>query len=146
MGALDDARAHVAKAQEFLAAAEFTLDLDLFNAAASSAVSSGINSKDAICLRLTGVSRKTDNHAQAVAELAQSGGVGTALTQTFSRLLSTPNTRPRQSRPQIREGRAMGDADAPSGHRRSSILSSSRRTPPAVLSADTVGRTTIYRT
>jgi hypothetical protein len=45
---LDDARAHLAKAQEFLAAAEFTLDLDLFNAATSSAVSSGINSKDAI--------------------------------------------------------------------------------------------------
>ena len=87
MGALDDARAHLAKAQEFLAAAELTLDLDLFNAATSSAVSSGINSKDAICLRLTGVSRKTDNHAQAVAELAQAGGVGAALTQTFSRLL-----------------------------------------------------------
>lgn len=46
MGALDDARAHLAKAQEFLAAAE-----------------------------------------QAVAELAQAGGVDTALTQTFSRLL-----------------------------------------------------------
>ena len=87
MGALDDARAHLAKAQEFLAAAELTLDLDLFNAATSSAVSSGINSKDAICLRLTGVSRKTDNHAQAVAELTQAGGVGAALTQTFSRLL-----------------------------------------------------------
>ena len=87
MGALDDARAHLAKAQEFLAAAEFTLDEDLFNATTSSAVSSGINSKDAICLRLTGVSRKTDNHAQAVAELARAGGVGAALTQTFSRLL-----------------------------------------------------------
>lgn len=87
MGALDDARAHLAKAQEFLAAAELTLGLDLFNAATSSAVSSGINSKDAICLRLTGLSRKTDNHAQAVAELTQAGGVGAALTQTFSRLL-----------------------------------------------------------
>lgn len=75
MGALEDAHAHLAKAQEFLAAAEFTLDLDLFNAATSSAVSSGINSKDAICLRLTGVSRKTDDHAQAVAELAQAGAL-----------------------------------------------------------------------
>jgi hypothetical protein len=84
---LDDARAHLAKAQEFLAAAEFTLDLDLFNAATSSAVSSGINPKDAIYLRLTGVSRKTDNHAQAVAELAQADDAGAALTQTFSRLL-----------------------------------------------------------
>ena len=33
------------------------------------------------------MSRKTDNHAQAVAELAQAGDAGAALTQTFSRLL-----------------------------------------------------------
>ena len=37
MGALDDARSHLAKAREFLEAAEVTLDLGLCNAAASSA-------------------------------------------------------------------------------------------------------------
>jgi hypothetical protein len=58
MPALDDARAHLAKAREFLEAAELTNDLGLFNAAASSAVTSGINSKDAICLTLTGRTRK----------------------------------------------------------------------------------------
>ena len=50
MSALDEARAHLAKAREFLEAAELTNDLQLFNAAASNAVTSGINSKDAICL------------------------------------------------------------------------------------------------
>lgn len=54
MRTLDEARAHLAKAREFLTAAELNLDLDLFNAATSNAVISGINSKDAICLRLTG--------------------------------------------------------------------------------------------
>ena len=130
MGALEDARAHLAKAQEFLAAAEFTLDLDLFNAATSSAVSSGTNSKDAICLRLTGVSRKSDNHAQAVADFAQAGGVGAGLTQTFSRLLRMKPAAQYQASSvarRCREGRAMGDADAPGGHRRSSILHSARR-------------------
>lgn len=34
MPALDDARAHLAKAREFLEAAELTNDLGLFNAAA----------------------------------------------------------------------------------------------------------------
>jgi uncharacterized protein (UPF0332 family) len=55
--ALSEARAHLRKAKEFLTAAEFSLDLDLFNAATSNAVTSGINAKDAICLRLTGRAR-----------------------------------------------------------------------------------------
>lgn len=87
MGALDDARSHLAKAREFLEAAEVTLDLGLCNAAASSAVSSGINSKDAICLRLTGVTGKTENHAQTIAELGVAGAAGASLTPTFSRLI-----------------------------------------------------------
>ena len=53
MTALDNARAHLTKAQEFLEAAELTNDLLLFNAAASNAVTSGINSKDAICVDAT---------------------------------------------------------------------------------------------
>jgi len=80
MGALADARSHLAKARELLKAAEVTLDLGLFNAAASSAVSSGFNSKDAICLRLTGVTGKTENHAQAIAELSAAGAAGASLT------------------------------------------------------------------
>lgn len=73
MTALDEAKAHLAKAREFLEAAELTNDLDLHNAAASSAVTSGINSKDAICLALTGRTNKSDNHNEAVAELRDAG-------------------------------------------------------------------------
>jgi hypothetical protein len=87
VGALDDARAHLAKAREFHEAAQITLDLEMLNAATSAAVSSGINSKDAICLHLTGTSSKTENHAQAITELTRSGPDGSAVAQTFSRLL-----------------------------------------------------------
>jgi hypothetical protein len=44
MGALDEARAHLDEAREFLQAAELTNDLGLCSAATSSAVTSGINS------------------------------------------------------------------------------------------------------
>ncbi|MEV8374705.1 HEPN domain-containing protein [Kribbella sp. NPDC056861] len=87
MTALEDARAHLAKAREFLEAAELTNDLQLFNAAASNAVTSGINSKDAICLTLTGRTRKTDNHTEAVTELKSAGPAGREASSTFSRLL-----------------------------------------------------------
>lgn len=56
--ALQDARAHLAKAREFLTAAESAASQDLHNAATSNAVVSGINSKDAICLQLTGTTTK----------------------------------------------------------------------------------------
>ena len=87
MTTLDDARAHLAKAREFLAAAGFNLDLELFNAATSDAVISGINSKDAICLRLTGTTRKADGHSEAVAELKAAGPDGAVLAPALSRLL-----------------------------------------------------------
>jgi hypothetical protein len=87
MTTLDDARAHLAKAREFLTAARSNLDLELFNAATSDAVISGINSKDAICLRLTGTTRKADGHNEAVAELKAAGPGGAALAPTLSRLL-----------------------------------------------------------
>lgn len=48
MSALTEARAHLAKAREFLDAAELSLEVDLYNAASSNAVISGINSKDAV--------------------------------------------------------------------------------------------------
>ncbi len=87
MGALDDARSHLIKAAEFLAAARANLTADRFNAATSDAVVSGINSKDAICLKLTGRTAQTDNHHSAVAELKGSGREGADLAPTLDRLL-----------------------------------------------------------
>lgn len=87
MGALDDARAHLAKAREFLEAAELTLEMELFNAATSSAVTAGINAKDAICLKVSGRSGKSDRHADAIAELTAVGPAGKQLAPSFRRLL-----------------------------------------------------------
>lgn len=91
MTALSDAQAHLRKAREFLDAAEVNLDLDLFNAATSSAVTSGINSKDAICLALTGRTAKADNHTDAVAELRRAGQSAKPLVTTLGRLLKLKN-------------------------------------------------------
>lgn len=87
MTALEDARSHLAKAREFLEAARSNLELDLYNATTSDAVISAINSKDAICLRLTGTTRKADGHHEAVAELRAAGPAGAALAPTLGRLL-----------------------------------------------------------
>jgi hypothetical protein len=59
----------------------------LDDAAASNAVTSGINSKDAICLALTGQARRSDNHAEAVVELKRAGAAGRDSSTTLSRLL-----------------------------------------------------------
>ena len=88
MTALEEARLHLAKAREFLDAAEASRDLGLDNAAASNAVISAINSKDAICLSLTGRTGNSDNHAQAVDDLRRSGPAGAKLTTTLTRLLN----------------------------------------------------------
>ena len=88
MSAMTEARGHLTKAREFLEAARLSHEMGLFNAAtASDAVVSGINSKDAICLRLTGVTRKGDSHADAVTELKAAGPVGAGLSPTLGRLL-----------------------------------------------------------
>lgn len=87
MSAPAEARAHLEKAREFLDAARTSLEFEHLNAATSNAVISGINSKDAICLKLTGRTRKADNHAEAVAELSSSGPGGAKLSATLSRLL-----------------------------------------------------------
>ena len=88
MSASEEARLHLAKAREFLDAAEASRDLGLDNAATSDAVISAINSKDAICLILTGHTSKSDNHGQAVDELKRSGPAGASLASTLSRLLN----------------------------------------------------------
>lgn len=87
MSPLTQAQDHLKKAQEFLEAAEFDLDLELFSAATSHAVIAGINSKDAICLKLTGRTQKSDNHHEAVAELKAAGPEGADVAATMSRLL-----------------------------------------------------------
>ena len=87
MSPLTEAKAHLAKAREFLEAAELNNELALDNAATSNAVTSGINSKDAICLKLTGRTGKTENRAEAIAELKSTGAVGRAQATTFDRLL-----------------------------------------------------------
>lgn len=91
MGALEEARGHLQKADEFLAAAESNLELDLCNAATSNAVSAGINAKDAICLKLTGRSGKADRHGEAVDELRRAGAEGARLAPTMARLLKLKN-------------------------------------------------------
>jgi len=87
VGALDESRAHLRKAREFLTAAGLEVERELYSAPASSAVLAGINAKDAICLRLTGRTGKSDDHRSAVPELAAAGPAGKALESTFRRLL-----------------------------------------------------------
>lgn len=87
MHPLAAAKAHLAKAREFLTAADVELSGELYTAAASSSVLAGINAKDAICLRTVGVTRKGDDHAAAINELARSGPVGKSLESTFRRLM-----------------------------------------------------------
>lgn len=84
---LQDAKAHLIKAQEFLAAAESEVSAERYNAATSNAVLSGINSKDAICLKLTGVTGKGEDHKSAVPELKRAGKAAAALAPTLERLL-----------------------------------------------------------
>lgn len=93
MSALSDAQAHLRKAREFLEAAEANLELGLLNAATSNAVTSGINSKDAICLKVTGTTGRTENHAEAIAELRRAGPLDSAKTLSvkLGRLLKFKN-------------------------------------------------------
>jgi hypothetical protein len=65
-----------------------TLTAERYNAATSDAVISGINSKDAICLKLTGKTAKTDNHQTAAVELREAGGIGPSAAVTLGRLLT----------------------------------------------------------
>jgi len=88
MGALEEARQYLAKAREFLEAAQVNLDLNLFNAATSNAVTSGINAKDAICLKVTGRTGKSDDHNTAVDELSRSGSDGKSVAPNLRRLLT----------------------------------------------------------
>jgi uncharacterized protein (UPF0332 family) len=81
------AHSHLRKARQFLDSARLNMDNELHDASASSAVLSGINSKDAICLALTGSTSKSEDHSRAVQELREAGPMGADLAPTFSRLL-----------------------------------------------------------
>lgn len=83
-----EAIAHLSKAEEFLSAAEMAAADGLFNAATSNAVTSGINSKDALCLALAGSTTKSDDHANAVAELKSAGGLAAEFANDLRRLLA----------------------------------------------------------
>jgi uncharacterized protein (UPF0332 family) len=88
MGAFDEVKQYLAKSREFLEAAQVNLNLNLFNAATSNAVTSGINAKDAICLRITGRTGKSDDHNAAVDELSRSSPDGKSVAPTLRRLLT----------------------------------------------------------
>ena len=87
MTQLKKAKLHLEKARQFLDAADLTRDMELYDAATSAAVSSSINSKDAICLSSTGVSARSDNPVMAVAELKAASKLAAELAPTFKRLL-----------------------------------------------------------
>ena len=87
MTASEEAQLHLSKAREFLDAADANRDRKLYNATTSDAIISAINSKDAICLALTGRTNKSDHHVDAVSELKRAGPAGAALSPTLSRLL-----------------------------------------------------------
>jgi hypothetical protein len=82
-----EARAHLDKAREFLAAARAALDANWHNAAAGSAVTAGINAKDALCFALAGRSTAAEDHRSAVAELRGLGQAGREPAVAFDRLL-----------------------------------------------------------
>lgn len=84
---LQDAKAHLVKAEEFLAAARSEASAERNNAATSNAVLSGINSKDAICLKLTGRTGKGEDHTSAVPELRRAGRTAAELAPLLERLL-----------------------------------------------------------
>lgn len=91
MTAIQEARAHLRKAEEFLDAAELAGSVGLHNAATANAVTSGINSKDAICLKLTGRTGKSESHADAVSELRRAGPATKPLATVLGRLLRLKN-------------------------------------------------------
>jgi hypothetical protein len=62
-------------------------------------VIAGINAKDALCLKLTGRTGKTDNHQEALAELRVSGAKGRELEPTLARLLKLKARSQYQSAP-----------------------------------------------
>lgn len=78
---------HLEKAEEFLDAARLNLTAGHSNAATSDAILSGINAKDAICLKLTGRTAKSQNHNDAPEELNNAGKQARELAPILRRLI-----------------------------------------------------------
>jgi hypothetical protein len=121
-GGRAEALAHLDKAQEFLQASRAALDARWNNAAASSAVTAGINAKDAICFALAGRSTAADDHKSAVTELRALGPTGHEPATALDRLLGL------KDRSQYdRRGVAATDAQA-AVRRATTLVDAARRT------------------
>jgi hypothetical protein len=78
--------AYLAKAREFLAAAQLMLDADNRSAATGNAVHAGISAGDAISCALTGTV-STGDHSDAAAHLKAIGGNGQQAARILQQLL-----------------------------------------------------------
>lgn len=87
MSRKEEARPHLNRAEEYLDAARLILKHHHNNAACSLAVTSGINSKDVVCILSVAYADKSDNHAKAAEDLKKSGPVGAKMAPTLRRLL-----------------------------------------------------------
>jgi hypothetical protein len=114
-GGRSEARAHLGEAHEFLNAARAALDAGWHNAATSSAVSAGINARDALCFAMVGRATAADDHRSAVAELRSLGKVGAEPGNALDRLLGL------EDRAQ-HDRRSVGATEAQAAVRRASIL------------------------
>jgi len=114
-GGRPEALAHLDKAREFLDAARAALDAGWHNGAASSAVSAGINAKDALCFAVAGRATAADDHSSAVAELRSLGAAGVDPGNALDRLLGL------EDRAQY-DRRSVGPADAQAAVRRAVTL------------------------
>jgi hypothetical protein len=114
-GGRADALSHLDKAHEFLEAARAALDAGWHNAAASSAVTAGINAKDALCFELAGQSVAADDHRSAVGELRALGPAGQEPATALDRLLGL------KDRAQY-DRRGVTATDAQAAVRRATVL------------------------
>lgn len=84
---LQQARAHLGKAEEYLEAASAELEAGRSIAAASLAVHSGINAADTVTGMRMGQRAAGQNHDEVLALLRQAGPDGAALERDLLRLL-----------------------------------------------------------
>jgi len=115
IGGRAEALAHLNKAREFLGEARAALDAHWHNAAASNAVTAGINAKDALCFAMAGRSTAADDHRSAVNELRALGSAGREPATALDRLLGL------KDRAQY-EQRGVTAVDAQAAVRRASTL------------------------
>jgi len=79
---------HLAKAEQFLAAAEFSLDSGMADAAASNSVHAGIQACDAIRAARDSTYTRGKNHTDAIPILRQAGAEGRTAATLLGRLLA----------------------------------------------------------